>query len=78
MKVRARLVFPGELVREPILARLARRFDVEPSIRRASVEDDSGWIVCELSGTTGEVEGALRWLADQGVEVEPLNDVVES
>ena len=78
MKARPRLVFPGELVREPILARLARRFDVEPSIRRASVEDDSGWIVCELSGAADEVEGALSWLADQGVEVEPLNDVVES
>jgi ABC-type methionine transport system ATPase subunit len=78
VKVRARLVFPGELVREPIIARLARRFEVEPNIRRASVEEDSGWIACELSGTPAQVEAALSWLSEQGVEVEALNDVVES
>ena len=78
MLIRARLVFPEQLVREPIIARLARRFDVEPSIRRASIDDHSGWMLCELTGEPAAVEGALVWLAEQGVEVEPLSDVVES
>jgi ABC-type methionine transport system ATPase subunit len=78
MKVRVRLVFPDSLVREPIIARLVRDFAVEPDIRRAGVEADSGWIVCELAGEPGPVQAALRWLADAGVGVERLGDVVES
>lgn len=78
MKVRARLVFPEALVREPVIARLARRFEVEPSIRKASIDEVSGWMLCELTGNPAEIEAALAWLADQGVEVEPLSDVVES
>ena len=78
MILRARLVFPERLVREPVIARLVRRFDVEPSIRRASIDDHSGWMLLELSGEPSAVEGGLTWLAEQGVEVEPLGDVVES
>jgi ABC-type methionine transport system ATPase subunit len=78
MILRARLVFPERRVREPVIARLVRSFDVEPSIRRASIDDHSGWMLLELSGEPSAVEGALAWLAEQGVEVEPLGDVVES
>lgn len=78
MILRAKLVFPEHLVREPIIARLVRRFDVEPSIRRASIDERSGWMLCELAGEPATVEGALAWLVEQGVDVEPLGDVVES
>jgi ABC-type methionine transport system ATPase subunit len=76
--VRVRLVFPEELVRQPVLARLARTFDVEPNIRRASVEADSGWIVCELTGEPPALDEAVQWLEQTGVAVERLGDVVES
>ncbi len=76
--VRVRLVFPEELVREPVLARLTRSFDVEPNIRRASVEAASGWIVCELTGEHEAVDAAVAWLEQTGVSVERLGDVVES
>lgn len=76
--VRVRLVFPEELVREPVLAQLTRRFEVEPNIRRASVEASSGWIVCELAGLPEAVDSAVRWLEERGVSVERLGDVVES
>jgi ABC-type methionine transport system ATPase subunit len=75
---RVRLVFPEQLVREPVLARLTRRFDVEPNIRRASVEAHSGWIVCELDGDQQAIEAAVAWLEETGVSVERLGDVVES
>jgi ABC-type methionine transport system ATPase subunit len=76
--VRVRLVFPEELVREPVLARLTRTFDVEPNIRRASVEAESGWIVCELTGQPAVIDEAVSWLEATGVRVERLGDVVES
>jgi ABC-type methionine transport system ATPase subunit len=78
MSVRVRLVFPEDLVREPVLAHLTRRFDVEPNIRRAQVEETSGWIICELEGEAGAVENSIEWLRGEGVRVEPLSDVVES
>lgn len=78
ISVRVKLVYPEELVRQPIIARLSRAFGIEPNIRRANVEDERGWIVCELDGEADAVESALRWLRETGVEVELLGDVMES
>ncbi len=75
--VRVKLTFPEPLVRVPVLARLVRRYDVEPNIRRANVEEHQGWIVCELEGSAGAVEGALDWLRAEGVQVDLLGDVLE-
>jgi len=72
-----RLTFPEELVREPIVAQLVRRFDVEPNIRRASVDAREGWLICELDGDPAAVEGAVSWLEEIGVRVDRLGDVVE-
>lgn len=74
---RVRLTFPEHLITEPVLARMMRRFDVEPNIRRAKVEETVGWIVCELAGAGDSVAAAMVWLREQGVEVDHLGDVVE-
>lgn len=78
VRVRVKLTFPEELVRLPVLAGLVRRFDVEPNIRRANVEDDSGWILCELEGQAAAVDRGLEWLRHEGVMVDLLGDVLES
>ena len=75
--VRVKLTFPETLVRVPVLARMVRRFDVEPNIRRANVEEHQGWIVCELGGDPGAVEESLDWLRAEGVQVDLLGDVLE-
>lgn len=77
IQVRVKLTFPETLVRVPVLARMVRRFDVEPNIRRANVEDRQGWIVCEVDGPPAAVEAALDWLRDEGVQVDLLGDVLE-
>ena len=77
-KVRVKLTFPENLIRQPIIARLVREFDVMPNIRRANVEETVGWIVCELGGEDEAVERAIDWLKDLGVQVDRLGDVVES
>ena len=74
---RVKLTFPENLVRQPIIARLAREFDVMPNIRRANVEDDMGWMICEMGGEQSSVERGLDWLRDLGVQVDLLGDVVE-
>lgn len=76
--VRVKLTFPEHLIKQPLMGRLVREFDVLPNIRRAKIEEEVGWIVCELVGEPASVEQALSWLADAGVQVDRLGDVVES
>lgn len=73
-----RLTFPEHLIQEPVVARLVQQHDVTPNIRRASVDERVGWVVCEIDGESGAVESALRWLDELGVRVNRLGDVVES
>ncbi len=75
--VRVKLTFPEELIREPVIARMVREFDVMPNIRRANVEEHVGWIVCELAGVERAVDAAIAWLRELGVQVDRLGDVVE-
>ena len=78
IEVRVKLTFPESLVREPLIARLVREFDVEPNIRRANVTEHEGWIVCEIGGEPQSIDRALDWLREQGLRVDLLGDVVES
>ena len=77
MNLRVKLTFPEHLIKQPLLGRLVREFDVLPNIRRANVEEKMGWIICELAGDDVAVENAVDWLEDAGVQVDRLGDVVE-
>jgi ABC-type methionine transport system ATPase subunit len=76
--VRVKLTFPDPLIKQPVIGRMVREFDVMPNIRRANVEEDFGWVICELGGESEAVERAMEWLQDLGVQVDRLGDVVES
>jgi len=68
------------LVETPALWRMAREYpDVVFDIRQASVTADIGIMAVLFSGETDQVEEALRFLAQQGVTVEPIEkNVIES
>ena len=76
--MRVKLFFPEALIREPIIARLVRQYDITPNIRRASIEEDIGWMVLDLDGDAAAVGNAVAWLSEIGVEVDQLGDVLES
>jgi ABC-type methionine transport system ATPase subunit len=75
---RVKLTFPEHLIKQPIIGRLVKEFNVMPNIRRAKVEEHVGWLVCEIGGDDDRVERALEWLGDMGIQVDRLSDVVES
>ncbi|HEX4175812.1 MAG TPA: NIL domain-containing protein [Acidimicrobiales bacterium] len=77
VSVRVKLTFPESDVRRPVLATMVRRYDVEPNIRRADVEEHRGWIVCEVEGEAAQVEAALDWVRGEGISVDLLGDVLE-
>ena len=74
---RVKLTFPEYLVRQPIIAHMVKEFDVFPNIRRANVEEHVGWIILELDGEDAQVDRAIAWLRETGVQVDRLGDLVE-
>lgn len=66
------LKYPEGLIKEPLLFRMAKRFDVEPNIRRAHVTETIGEIVVELDGTPENLAAGIAFLEEAGVAVLPI------
>ncbi|HTR45500.1 MAG TPA: NIL domain-containing protein [Thermodesulfovibrionales bacterium] len=78
MKRRVKLTFPQQLIKEPVIFTMAKKFDVMPNIRRARVTETAGEMVLELEGTDENLEKGLRYLKEAGVDVELVEgDIVE-
>jgi ABC-type methionine transport system ATPase subunit len=80
VKRQVKLIFPTDLIKEPIVGRLAKskEFDVMPNIRRARVSDTAGEIVMELEGTEDDLDKGIEFLIAHGVKVELVpGDMVE-
>jgi ABC-type methionine transport system ATPase subunit len=76
---RVKLTFPQELIKEPVIFTMARKFDVMPNIRRAKVTESLGEVVLELEGPEKELEEGIKYLKERGVRVEAAEgDVVSS
>ena len=79
VKQRVKFTFVDELVKEPIIYRLGRDFDVVTNIRRADVQEEMGWVVLELDGEDSEINRGLAWVGSTGVRVDPISgDVIDS
>lgn len=77
-KLRIRLTFPQELIKEPVLFRMAKKYDVMPNIRRARVTDTFGEMILELEGLEENLEQGINSLRQQGVVVELIEgDIIE-
>jgi len=73
-----KFTFPPELIKEPVIYNLGRRFKVVTNIRRADISGDKGWVVLELQGKVDDIERGIAWVTDKGVRVDPVvGDIVE-
>jgi hypothetical protein len=76
--VRLFVSFPEELVDRPMIYEVVKRFDVVPNIRRANVEQHSGWVILELTGPSEQLDGAIAYLEEVGCTVNTMEgDVIE-
>lgn len=72
------LVFPQNLIKEPVIFTVGKKFNVIPNIRRAKITETVGEVTLELSGTRDNLEKAQIYLEKIGVGVEPVvGDIVE-
>ena len=73
-----KFTFVEDLIKEPIIWKLAKEFDVVTNIRRADVTDERGWVILELDGDRDEIDRGLEWVRKNGVRVDPVyEDIVE-
>ncbi|HIC97059.1 MAG TPA: FeS-binding protein [Aquificaceae bacterium] len=70
--VRLQLIYPEELVKEPILCSVCKSFDIVLNIRTAKVTQDTGILTVEMDGDAEEIEKAIRFIQDKGVSVQPI------
>lgn len=73
-----KLTFPPDLVKEPLVFQMAKKFDIMPNIRRAKVTEHTGEMVLELEGKEGDLDNGVAFLKKAGVIVEPVvGNIVE-
>jgi hypothetical protein len=77
-KQRVKFTFPQELITLPIIYELGKQYSIVTNVRRADVTEDRGWVVLEMDGPIEEIERALKWVAEKGVRVDPVEgDIVD-
>ena len=78
MKKRVKLMFPQELIKEPVIFIMAKQFNVVPNIRRARVTETVGEMVLELEGADEDLEKGIQWLREKGIDIELVQgDIIE-
>jgi len=73
-----KLIFGPDMVKEPVIYQLGKKFEIVTNIRRADVTRDQGWVLLEISGEPEELDRGVSFLESCGVKVEQAEgDLVE-
>ena len=73
VKRQVELIYPTNLVKEPLIHQMSKKFDVVFNIRRAKVTPNTGEIVLELEAADQKtLDAAVQFLTKSGVQVEPV------
>ena len=75
-RLRVKFTFPPDLVREPIIWEIGRRFDLVTNIRRADITAEVAWATLEIDGEEEEIERGIKWVTEKGVRVDPVEDSI--
>ena len=62
---RVKLTFPQELIKEPVIFTMAKKYNVMPNIRHARVMDTVGEVVLELEGEETELAAGIAYLKER-------------
>ena len=61
-------------MQEPVVYNLGKEFGLVTNIRRANVEELFGWVILEVDGDEDALARGVRWLEEQGVQVDRIQD----
>jgi ABC-type methionine transport system ATPase subunit len=68
-----RLIYPPSLLREPVLNRFIRTFDLVVNILQANITMEEGWLDIQVTGEENEIKRAIQWLEAEGLTIEELD-----
>lgn len=73
VKRQLELIYPTDLIKEPVIHQMCKAIDVVFNIRRAKVTAKTGEIVLELEAEDEKtLDRAVQFLTRKGVDVEPI------
>lgn len=70
--LKVHITFPEDKIKEPIIYQLGQEYRVVTNVRRADVNEKTGWVDLELIGDPKEIERAVEGLKKKGVKVDPI------
>ena len=70
---RVTFTFKTDLIQRPVIYELGKFFDIVTNVRRAEVGQDTGGVILELEGSLDEIDRGLAWVAELGVDINPLD-----
>jgi len=69
-QVDVNLTATQQTVGEPWIWKLCRDFNVKVIIKKATVDEDCGWMQITLEGEVEEIQRSTAWLMTTGLHVE--------
>ncbi len=70
--LRVTLIFPPDLVREPVIHTVAKKHQLVPNIRKARVTETAGEATLDFTGSEGDLKRGMEYLTSLGVKVRPV------
>ena len=68
-RIKLKLIYPEDKIKEPVLSKVCKNFDIEINIRKANVQEKIGWLELEFAGDDEEIKRAMDYLKENGIEV---------
>lgn len=73
MNVKYKLVFNDHDMQESITYTLVTKFNLEPNILKAEIDENGGMMIIKLRGKMDDIENGIRYLNENGTETIELN-----
>ncbi|MFO1052283.1 MAG: NIL domain-containing protein [Planctomycetota bacterium] len=71
-KKQLEIEFSQEMVKQPLVYQLNRKFDLVINLRAGQWTEEGGFLRLELEGAPEEIERVLTFLRDQGVSIKDV------
>ena len=68
--IEVKLTFEKGLIKTPTIHELTQKYDLISNIMKADVEENKGWVILELVGTSEAIDQGLTWVSEQGIIIE--------
>ncbi|MGE0144579.1 MAG: NIL domain-containing protein [Planctomycetota bacterium] len=73
-KKQLEIEFSQEMVKQPLVYQLNRKFDLMINLRAGQWTEEGGYLRLELEGSAEEIERVMTFLRDQGVAIKEIGD----